>query len=253
MATFGAAGISVAFGGVQATSDVSFEAEPGQILGIIGPNGSGKTTLLNALTGLVPAQGRAWLGDEQLDLRRPAKIRRLGVLRLFQAPQAIPELTVAENVMLSTSLRRRTGFAGALLDRRGMLAAERARRTSALSALATVGIEHLADQHASRLTYGQRRLLDLARALAADPKVIMLDEPSAGLNQTETARLAQLLQELSDDDRALVVVDHKVDFLNSLCDLVLAMHQGERIALAEPAAVWADPRVIESYLGHAHA
>lgn len=248
-----AEGISVSFGGVRAVDEVSLVVHPGEILGIVGPNGSGKTTLLNALTGLVDAVGQAQLDRTSLDLSRPARIRRLGVLRLFQAPQAIPGLSALENVLLSTADRRGTGALISLFARPRMLRLERGRFTVAERALQLVGLTEVAQLPGELLTYGQRRLLDLARALAAQPVVIMLDEPSAGLNEVETKELGALLRSLRDEGLVLLVVDHKVDFLNDLCDRMLAMHQGRKIAEGTPESVWRDSQVIESYLGRAHA
>lgn len=251
--TFRAEDISVSFGGVLATSRVSLQVNRGEIRGIVGPNGSGKTTLLNALTGLVECEGRAWLDDREISLRRPLGIRREGIVRLFQEPQAIHGLTALENVLLATSDRRFTGVLSSVFARRHMKKVERARLEKATRAMRLVGIAELADADADSLTYGHRRLLDVARAVSADPAVIMLDEPSAGLSEVESAHLASVLSGLRSEGIILLIVDHKVDFLNGLCDRILVMHQGEKMAEGIPAEVWANTSVIEAYLGRAHA
>lgn len=251
--TFRAEGVSVSFGGVRATWQVGFSVERGEILGVVGPNGSGKTTLLNALTGLLKCEGRAWLDDQELSLRRPRKIRGQRILRLFQAPQTVEGLTALENVLLASSDRRYTDVLSAWVLRPLLRGAERSRAEKAKRAMELAGIGELADVEAENLTYGQRRLLDLARAISADPVVVMLDEPSAGLSEVESEHLAGVLSGLRTEGMILVIVDHKVDFLNGLCDRILAMHQGEKVAEGTPAEIWANDNVVEAYLGHAHA
>lgn len=253
MSTLVATDVSVHFGGVRAVSEVDLQVETGEILGVVGPNGSGKTTLLNALTGLVPAQGVAELDGHRLNLRDPRAIRAASVLRLFQAPQTLDELSVLENVCLSTAQRRRMGLTSAIFRRPSMLRLERLRTERAHEALETVGAAHLADVEGAQLTYGQRRLVDLARAIGGDPRVLMLDEPSAGLNDVETKRISRILMDLASQGVTIIVVDHKVGFLNDLCDRLMAMRDGQRIGHGTPADVWRDKTVAEAYLGGGHA
>lgn len=245
--------VSVHYGGVVAVSNVSFAVQSGEIVGVIGPNGCGKTSLLNALTGVVACTGRADLDGRTLPLSKPRKIRAAQVLRLFQAPQTMADLTALENVMLATSDRSWTGLGGAILNRFGMLAREKQRIRVAQAALDRVGLGHHGQTLGNSMTYGQRRLLDLARALAAQPLVLMLDEPSAGLTESETEQLRTLLLGLREEGLAVLVIDHKIDFLNGLCDRIVALDQGRMIAEGTPGEVFADARVIEAYLGVTHA
>ncbi|HVX21699.1 MAG TPA: ATP-binding cassette domain-containing protein [Acidimicrobiales bacterium] len=244
-----ASGISVSFGGVRAVSEVDLRLDDGQCVGIIGPNGSGKTTFLNAVCGIVPASGRLLVEGRPIRLGRPKQARWAGILRVFQAPQIYDNLTCIENVMLATDDRRGTGLFGGVLGRRSMIRRERARVEVGVEALRGVGLLPMAEQSAARLSYGQRRLLEIARALSADPKILLLDEPSAGLNDAETRSLGDLLERLQGEGQAMVLVDHKVDFVDRICPRIMAMELGEKIAEGVPAEVWTNPRVADAYLG----
>lgn len=241
--------IEVSFGGVRAVDGVSFTLAAGEILGLIGPNGSGKTTLLNALTGVVRAKGSLRVAGGRVALGRPEALRRAALARVYQAPQLVSELTCLENVLLGAADRRGTGPVAAILVRPLMWRHERARTEQAYRQLASVGLGDRALEPASGLPYGEQRLVELARAMAAEPKVLMLDEPSAGLNDAETQKLAELLVAIRDEGTALLVVDHKIDFIDALCDRVLVLELGRRIALGVPADVWSDQHVMDAYLG----
>ncbi|MGI8336502.1 ABC transporter ATP-binding protein [Actinomadura scrupuli] len=241
--------ITVAFGGVRAVDGVSLEVAEGELLGLVGPNGSGKTTFLNAVCGIVPARGSLTVAGSAVRLGRPTAARRAGVARVFQAPQVYGELSCLDNVLLSTSDRRWRGLAGAWPVRPLMWRHERLRWAKAMAALETVGIAGQATEPAARLSYGGQRLLELARALAGDPVVLLLDEPSAGLNDGETAELAALLSEVRAAGNTLVIVDHKIDFLDALCDRLVVLELGQVIARGRPDEVWRDERVISAYLG----
>jgi ABC-type branched-subunit amino acid transport system ATPase component len=241
--------ITVTFGGVRAVDDVSLDVAPGELLGLVGPNGSGKTTLLNAVCGLVPARGTLTVAGSTVRLGRPSASRRAGIGRVFQAPQTYGELSCLDNVLLSTSDRALRGLAGAWPARPLMWRREHRRWARAMEALELVGIAGHATEPAERLSYGGLRLLELARALAGEPKVLLLDEPSAGLNDAETASLATLLREVRAAGNTLVVVDHKIDFLDALCDRLVVLELGRVIARGRPDEVWRDARVISAYLG----
>jgi ABC-type branched-subunit amino acid transport system ATPase component len=241
--------ISVSFGGVRAVSGVSLELAGDELLGLVGPNGSGKTTFLNALCGIAAAKGRLTVDGATVPLGRPRAAWRAGLARVFQAPQAFEALSCLENVLLSSADPSLRGITGSWIARPWMWGKERRRWARAMDALDVVGLAHLALQPAAMLTYGQRRLLELARALAGDPKVLLLDEPSAGLNDAETAGLGDLLRRVRSGGLALLLIDHKVDFIDLLCDRIVVLELGQVIAEGPPQEVWRDHRVMSAYLG----
>ena len=241
--------ISVNFGGVRAVSDVSAACAPGELLGIIGPNGSGKTTFLNALTGVVSAKGTLNVDGDNVVLGNPIRSYEAGLLRVFQAPQMFPSFTVLENVLVSSRDHSASGLFGSWGFRPGMWRHERQRWRNAHAALERVGLADVVDERATSMSYGIQRLIELARAMNAAPKVLMLDEPSAGLNDAETANLADLISSLRADGLGVLLVDHKIDFIDRLCDRVVVLELGAKIAEGAPAEVWAHARVIDAYLG----
>lgn len=241
--------IRVRFGGVAACDDVTIRLDEGEIVGLTGPNGSGKSTFLNALHGLVPAAGRLEVRGVPVDLGAPRAVRARGVVRAFQTPQVWAALSTLENVLLGSGDRRDVGLGAALLRRPRMLRRERDRWARAGAALARVGLAHLAATPVSALTYGQQRLVELARAIAGEPSVLLLDEPAAGLNAAETRFLAEVLASLRDEGVAILVVDHKIDFLDSTCRRLVVLQLGRVIAEGPPAEVWRHEDVIAAYLG----
>jgi ABC-type branched-subunit amino acid transport system ATPase component/ABC-type branched-subunit amino acid transport system permease subunit len=241
--------IRVRFGGVVAVDGVDLTLQAHEILGLVGPNGSGKTTFLNALTGVVPASGSLRVAGRRVRLGRPGRARGRGVLRTFQTPQTYEHVSCIEDVLLSTSDRRLTGIAAAWLLRPFMLRRERDRWDRATRALERVGLADLAEQPAARLAYGQRRLLELARALAGEPRIVLLDEPSAGLNAAETEQLARHLERVRADGVTILLVDHKLDFVTSLCDRIAVFELGRLVAVGRADDVFSDERVVDAYLG----
>ncbi|GGM71066.1 ABC transporter ATP-binding protein [Thermopolyspora flexuosa] len=241
--------IRVKFGGNTAVDGVSLRLGRGEVVGLVGPNGSGKTSFLNAICGIVPATGSLTLRGVPVPMGRPLKVRAAGLSRTFQTPQVFDDLTCVENVMLSGERFRRTGFLGATLGRRRMLRDEHERTERARRALATVGLDGMWDRPAKGLAYGQARYLEIARALAGEPAVIALDEPSAGLNAEETNRLAELLRSVSEQGVSLLIVDHKIEYLSRICDRIDVLELGRLIASGPPERVFQDPAVIEAYLG----
>lgn len=241
--------LRVRFGGVKAVDGVTLDLRHGEILGLVGPNGSGKTTFLNALTGVVPASGRLEVAGRDVRLGIPGRARAFGLLRTYQAPQTYDHLSCLEDVLVSTSDRRLTGIAAAWLLRPFVRGRERVRWGVAVDALERVGLVEFAETPAARLTYGQRRLLELARAIAAGPSVLLLDEPSAGLDQSETEQLGVYLHQLRREGVSLLVIDHKLDFITHLCDRVAVLEQGHLVAVGDAATVFEDQRVVDAYLG----
>lgn len=246
-----AQGISVSFGGVRAVRDVSVTLRHGECLGVVGPNGSGKSTLLNAFSGIVEASGTVTVAGTPMRLGRPRVAYDQGICRVFQAPQTYESLSCLENVMMSSRNKRWSGFLGSMLGRPAMRNNERDRVERARSALTVCGIASRDDGPSATLTYGQRRLLDLARAVNAAPRILLLDEPSAGLNDAETRILGEILTNLKNRELGIVVVDHKIDFIDRLSSRVLVMEQGLAVADGPPGDIWKDQRVIDAYLGRA--
>ncbi|MBM3659770.1 MAG: branched-chain amino acid ABC transporter ATP-binding protein/permease [Actinobacteria bacterium] len=244
-----AAGIHVSFGGVRAVDGVDLDVREGEILGLVGPNGSGKTTFLNAVVGVVPASGYLEVGGMQVPLGTPGRSRGVGVLRTYQAPQTYDHLSCIEDVLVSTSDRKYTGNLASWFARPIVNRHERERWGVAVDALTRVGLGDLAEVPASRLTYGQRRLLELARAIAAGPRVLLLDEPSAGLDAAETDQLASYINDLRDEGVSILLVDHKLDFITGVCDRVAVLEQGRLVAVGDADTVFEDQRVVDAYLG----
>lgn len=244
-----ASGISVSFGGVKAVNDVSVTLHEHEILGLIGPNGSGKSTFVNAITGVVPASGSLRIGGKDVTLGDPTAVRACQVLRTYQTPQTFMHLSCIENVLLTSTDRRYTGILSSVLLRPLMLRHERERWRHAAAALDRVGLLDRAEESAANLSYGQQRLLELARTVAGEPKVVLLDEPSAGLNASETQVLAGHLRRMRADGMSLLVIDHKIDFMTALVDRVVVLELGNLVAEGDPHGIWQDVRVQNAYLG----
>jgi branched-chain amino acid transport system permease protein len=241
--------VSVSFGGVRAVDGVSLALNEGEILGLIGPNGSGKSTFLNAATGVVHATGSLRIDGTRVSWGRPGAVRRRGVLRTYQTPQTFLDLTCIENVLLSTDDRRLNGIFASWVLRPLMLAREHQRWALALSALERFGLADRAEESAANLSYGQQRMLEMARVVAGRPRIVLLDEPSAGLNAAETETLARHLVAMREEGMSLLLVDHKIDFITQLCDRVAVLELGHKVAEGDPVAIWEDQRVVDAYLG----
>ena len=241
--------VRVSFGGVRAVDGVTVEVGDGEVLGLVGPNGSGKSTLLNALNGLVPATGRVELGGRASRLGVPGWSRRLGLVRTFQTPQIYDELSCLDNIRIADPDRRGTTLLAALFRPLYVARREKERLGRARGALAALGAEHLETRPVASLSYGERRWVELSRAVVADARVVLLDEPSAGLNDVETGRLVDVIDALREQGASVVLVDHKVDFISRVCDRIVVLDFGRVIAEGTPQRVFSDPLVIEAYTG----
>ena len=242
-------GVTVRFGGLTALDDVSLTAAPRQVTGIIGPNGAGKTTLLNVLCGFVrPESGTIHFRGRELTGLRPHRLARLGIARTLQGVGLFGGLSVVENVMVGASSQARAGFWTALFGLPWSDRDERMLRDRALQALDRVGAADLADSKPDTLAYGLRKRVALARALAARPRVLLLDEPASGLSEAELPEVGDLIEKLA-ADTSVVVIEHRMDLMMSVCKTITVLDFGKVIAVGTPAQVQADPAVTAAYLG----
>ena len=243
-------GLSITFGELEAIKNVSFSVEGGEIVCIIGPNGAGKTTLLRMTSGLLkPTSGQIWFGDSRVD-RLPAWQRaRLGIVQLFQDIQLFSNMTVLDNVMTGAHVWTRAGFAASALNLSSAVAEEKRIREAALDELTTVGLAGRARQFPSALSWGEQKLVGLARALLARPSLLLLDEPYSGLVQDDIFRLTGLLRGLQKRGVTMLMVEHLTDVVMDVAEKVVVLHYGEKLAEGSPDSIRADERVIATYLG----
>ncbi len=240
------------FGGVDAVSDLSFAVEAGTVQAIIGPNGAGKTTLINLLTGVyTPTRGHIRLGETDIAGVAPHRLAALGMSRTFQNLQICMNMSALENVMIGRHLKLGRGFIAALLRLPSVRRGDAQAREHAAELMRFVGLGDMIERDAATLSYGALKRLEIARALAAEPQVLLLDEPAAGLNANETAAIETLIRKVAERGITVLLVEHDMKLVMAISDHVLVLNYGEQLAFGTPAQIREDPAVVSAYLGAA--
>ena len=242
--------VTKSFGGLTAVNDVSFDVPQGTIVGLIGPNGAGKTTTFNLITGNHRAdRGSVTFAGRALVGMKTHRIVKLGVARTFQNIRLFQQLTAVENVLSGRHCRTRAGVLGAMVRLPGHVREERAALQRALDEIEFVGLRDRAMDLAKNLSYGDQRRLEIARALATDPKLVILDEPAGGMNEQETDQLVELIARIKARGITILLIEHDMSLVMRACERVVVLEYGEKIAEGPPKTIHADPRVVEAYLG----
>ena len=243
-------GITKVFGGLIALEEVSFSVEDGTIVGIIGPNGAGKTTLFNIVSGIYPQNsGNVYLGGGNISRFAPEKLARLGLVRTFQNVELFGQMTVLENVMVGLHTKSKSGILSCAFKLPGHIREEKYIRERGLQWLEFTGMVELAEVKAGNLPFGKGRLLEIARALALEPRMILMDEPAAGLNSHETIGLAALIRRIRESGVTVVLVEHDMDLVMDVCDAVVVLNLGRKLAEGTPREIQENTAVITAYLG----
>lgn len=243
-------GLSKSFGGLQALYDVSFEVSSGSIHAVIGPNGAGKTTLFNIVTGVyAPEEGRIFYGQKEIQAKKIHELVSAGIARTFQNVELFGSLTVLENVLVGEHVRTRCGFWGAIVRWPWVRREEKEARERAMDLLEFVGLDEVAHKRGVDLPFGWQRFLEIARALASQPQILLLDEPASGLNAVETQRLGDLLQEIRSRGITLLLVEHDMSLTMTISDRILVLDQGRKLAEGTPREIQANDAVVSAYLG----
>jgi branched-chain amino acid transport system ATP-binding protein len=242
------------FGGLHAVNDVSVSVRQGQIKAVIGPNGAGKSTFFNLIAGSIcPQQGQIFFRNKNITAQKPHIVAGMGIARTFQTTRLFSQMTILENIMVGRHLRMRSGFLACMLNLPHSWSDDRAGKAKALKILGDLDLLATANEIASNLPFGLQRLVEIARSLAMEPQMLLLDEPAAGLNIYETKELAQLILKIREMGITCLVVEHDMSLVMNISDEVVVLDQGAKIAEGPPRAIQRDPEVIRIYLGDDHA